>query len=175
MRHLVVGQRQKAPYFSAFHLLPHGCLITIGQNFVTKRVVHLPKRIETSLITESDQSRANHQLLQLWTVCTAWSNSGQAVWAVHICKSWFQADFDPPPPPPQTHTHMRLGFNLNYIIFSTPSNPNFMSLMLQCIQLNFFLSAKKLKTKFTSANSQNSFHPSYVKLRIKRLEARQAA
>ena len=29
----------------------------------TKRVVHLLKRTETSLITESDQSRANHQLL----------------------------------------------------------------------------------------------------------------
>ena len=63
MRHLVIGQRQKAPNFSAFHWSPHGCLITIGQHFVTTRVVHLPKRTETSLITESDQSRANHQLL----------------------------------------------------------------------------------------------------------------
>ena len=88
MRHLVIGQRQKAPNFSAFHWLPHGCLITIGQHFVTTRVVHLPKRIETSLITESDQSRANHQLLQILTVRTAWSNSDQAVRAVHSCKSW---------------------------------------------------------------------------------------
>ena len=63
MRHLVIGQRQKAPNFSAFHWSPHGCLITIGQHFVTTRVVHLPKKTETSLITESDQSRANHQLL----------------------------------------------------------------------------------------------------------------
>ena len=53
MRHLVIGQRQKAPNFSAFHWSPHGCLITIGQHFVTTRVVHLPKRTETSLITES--------------------------------------------------------------------------------------------------------------------------
>ena len=68
MRHLVICQRQKAPNFSAFHWSPHGCLITIGQHFVTTRVVHIPKRTETSLITESDQSRANHQLLQLiWT------------------------------------------------------------------------------------------------------------
>ena len=52
----------KAPNFSAFHWSPHGCLITIGQQFVTMRVVHLPKRTETSLITESDQSRAIHQL-----------------------------------------------------------------------------------------------------------------
>ena len=89
MRHLVIGQRQKAPNFSAFHWSPHGCLITIGQHFVTTRVVHLPKRTETSLITESDQSRANHQLLQLYTVRTAWSDSGQAVRAVHSCKSWF--------------------------------------------------------------------------------------
>ena len=82
------GQRQKAPYFSAFHCSPHGCLITIGQHFITTRVVHLPKRTETSLITESDQSRANHQLLQLCTVHTAWSDSDQAVRAVHSCKSW---------------------------------------------------------------------------------------
>ena len=75
MKHLVIGQRQKAPNFSAFHWSPHGCLITIGQHFVTTRVVHLPKRTETSLITESDQSRAYHQLLQLCTVRTAWSES----------------------------------------------------------------------------------------------------
>ena len=73
MRHLVIGQRQKAPNFSAFHWSPHSCLITIGQHFVTTRVVHLPKRTETSFITESHQSRANHQLLQLCTVRTAWS------------------------------------------------------------------------------------------------------
>ena len=85
MRHLVIGQRQKAPNFSAFHWSPHGCLITIGQHFITTRVIHLPKRTETSLITESDQSRANHQLLQLCTVRTAWSD--QAVRAVHSCKS----------------------------------------------------------------------------------------
>ena len=88
MRHLVIGQRQKAPNFSAFHWSPHGYL-TIGQHFVTTRVVHLPKRTETSLITESDQSRANHQLLQLCTVRTAWSDSDQAVRGVHSCKSWF--------------------------------------------------------------------------------------
>ena len=41
------------------------------------------------IITESDQSRANHQLLQLCTVSTAWSDSDQAVRAVHNCKSWF--------------------------------------------------------------------------------------
>ena len=91
-RHLVIGQRQKIPNFSAFHWSPHGCLITIGQHFVTTRVhvVHLPKRTETSLITESDQSRANQQLLQLCTVRTAWSDSDQAVRAVHSCKNWFE-------------------------------------------------------------------------------------
>ena len=88
MRHLVIGQRQKAPNFSAFHWSPHGCLIIIGQHFVTTRVVRLPKRTETSLITESDQSRANRQLLQLCTVRTAWSYSDQAVRTVHNCKSW---------------------------------------------------------------------------------------
>ena len=88
MKHLVIGQRQKAPNFSAFHWSPHGCLITIGQHFVTTRVVHLPTRTETSLMTELDQSRANHQLLQLCTVRTAWSDSDQVVRAVHSCKSW---------------------------------------------------------------------------------------
>ena len=90
MRHLVIGQRQKAPYFSAFHWSPHGCLITVGQHFVTTRVVHLPKRTETNLITKSDQSGPNHQLLQLCTARTAWSDSDQAVRAVHSCNSWFR-------------------------------------------------------------------------------------
>ena len=89
MRHLVIGQRQKPPNFSAFHWSPLACLITIGQQFVTMRVVHLPKRTETSFITESDQSRPNHQLLQLCTVRTAWSDSDQAVRTVHSCQSWF--------------------------------------------------------------------------------------
>ena len=63
MKHLVIGQRLKAPNFSTFHWSPHSCLVSIGQNFVTTWVVHLPKRTETSLITESDQSGPNHQLL----------------------------------------------------------------------------------------------------------------
>ena len=54
MKHLVIGQRQKAPNFSAFHWSPHASLVSIGQHFVTMRVVHLPVRTETSLITEAD-------------------------------------------------------------------------------------------------------------------------
>ena len=86
MKHLVIGQRQKAPNFSAFHRSPHDILVSIGQHFVTTRVVHLPKRTETSLITESDQRASNHQLC---TACTAWSESDRAVLAVHSCNSWF--------------------------------------------------------------------------------------
>ena len=89
MKHLIIDQRQKAPNFSAFHWSPHGSLVSIGQYFVTTRVVHLPKRTETSLITKLDQSRPNHQLSQLCTACTAWSESDQAVRAVHSCDSWF--------------------------------------------------------------------------------------
>ena len=89
MKHLVIGQRQKPPNFSAFHWSPHGSLVSIGQNFVTTRVVHLPKRTETSLITEFDQSGPNHQLLQLCTARTDWSDSDQTVRAVHSCISWF--------------------------------------------------------------------------------------
>ena len=89
MKHLVIGQRRKAPNFSAFYWSLHGSLSFIGQNFVTTRVVHLPKRTETSLITESDQSGPNHQLFQLCTTRTAWSDSDQAVRAMHGCISWF--------------------------------------------------------------------------------------
>ena len=54
MKHLVLGQRQKAPNFSVLHWSPHGSLVSIGKHFVTTRVEYLPKRIETSLITESE-------------------------------------------------------------------------------------------------------------------------
>ena len=43
MIHLIIGQPQKAPNFSAFHWSPRGSLVSIGQHFVTTRVVHLPK------------------------------------------------------------------------------------------------------------------------------------
>ena len=62
VKHLVIGQHQKAPNFSAFHWSPHGSLVSIGQHFVTTRVVHLPKRTETSLITESDRSASNRRI-----------------------------------------------------------------------------------------------------------------
>ena len=45
----------KAPNFSAFHWSPRGNLVSIGQHFVITKVVHLPKRTETSLIAESDR------------------------------------------------------------------------------------------------------------------------
>ena len=54
MIHLVIGQRSKAPDFSAFHWSPHGSLVSIGRHFLIIRVVHLQNRIETSLITETD-------------------------------------------------------------------------------------------------------------------------
>ena len=93
MKHLVIGQRLKTPNFSAFHWSPRGSLVSNGQHFVATRVVHLPKSTETSLITESDQSGPNHQLLQLCTARTAWSDSDQDVRGVHSCKSWFGAIF----------------------------------------------------------------------------------
>ena len=62
MKHLVIGQRQKASNFSTFYGSPHGSLVSISQHFVTTRVVHLPNRIETSLIIESDQSGPNHRI-----------------------------------------------------------------------------------------------------------------
>ena len=74
MKHLVIGQRLKIPNCSAFHWSSRGSLVSIGQHFVATRVVHLPKSTETSLITESDQSGPNHQLLQVCTARTAWSD-----------------------------------------------------------------------------------------------------
>ena len=77
MTHLVIGQRQKAPNF-----------IFIGHRTVVC-FLHLPKRTETSLITESDQSGPNHQLLQLCTGRTDWPDSDQSVRDVHSCNSCF--------------------------------------------------------------------------------------
>ena len=54
VKHLVIGERLKTPDLSAFHWSPRGWLVSIGQHFVITREVHLPKRTETSLITESD-------------------------------------------------------------------------------------------------------------------------
>ena len=62
MKHLVIGQCQIAPNCLAFHWSPQGRLVSIGQLFVTTRVVHLPKRTETSLITELNQSGPNHRI-----------------------------------------------------------------------------------------------------------------
>ena len=77
MKHLVIGQRQKkkkkkktTPNFSAFHWSPHSGLVSIGQHFVTTKVVHL-LRTETSLITEADLI----------------TESNQAVRSVHSCNS----------------------------------------------------------------------------------------
>ena len=39
MKHLVIGQRQKASNFSTFHRSPHDSLVSIGQHFATTRVV----------------------------------------------------------------------------------------------------------------------------------------
>ena len=88
MKHLVIGQRLKTNNFSAFHWSPRSSLVPVGQHFVATRVVHLPKSSETSFISESDQSGSNHQLLQLCTAHTAWSELDQAVRAVHSCNSW---------------------------------------------------------------------------------------
>ena len=67
MKHLVICQCQKAPDFSAFNWSPHGSLVSIGQHFVIIRVVHLPKRTETSLITESDLFGPIRLLSLFWT------------------------------------------------------------------------------------------------------------
>ena len=47
----------KSSKFRSFSLVITQHLVSIGQHFVTTRVVHLLKRTKTSLINESDQSR----------------------------------------------------------------------------------------------------------------------
>ena len=83
MKHLVIGQRLKTPNFSAFHWSPRGSLVSIGQDFIATRIVHLPKSTETSLITESDQRTLSPAIAAMH------SPHSQAVRAVHNCNSWF--------------------------------------------------------------------------------------
>ena len=90
MKHLVIGQHQKAPNFSAFHWSPHGSLVSIGQHFVTMRVVHLLKRTETSLITELDRSGTKHQIgpgcagLQVRQYLLLTTINNNSPWMVHF-------------------------------------------------------------------------------------------
>ena len=44
MKYLVIGQCQKAPNFSAFHWSPDYCVVSIGEHFITTRVVDLLKK-----------------------------------------------------------------------------------------------------------------------------------
>ena len=80
MKYIVTGQHQKVSNFLGFHWSPHGSLVSVGQHFVTIRVVHLtkwtktsklPNQTEADLITESDQ----------------------AVRAMPSCNSWFSTCF----------------------------------------------------------------------------------
>ena len=87
-KHLVIGQHQKAPNISAFHRSPHGSLVSIGQHFIITRVVHLPKRTETSLITASDLIRSYCRYARLAQPGPSPSKD-RAVRAVHSCNSWF--------------------------------------------------------------------------------------
>ena len=64
MKHLVIGQRQKAPNFSGFHWSQQSSLVSIGKHFLNMRAVHLRKRTETSLITEADLITESHQAVR---------------------------------------------------------------------------------------------------------------
>ena len=82
VKHLFIGQRQKASNLSGVHWSPHGSLVSIGQHFVTARVVHLPTRTEISLITESDRSGPNHRIERCCADC------------IYSCNSWFSFERD---------------------------------------------------------------------------------
>ena len=71
MKHLVIGQHQKGPNFSAFHWSPHGSLVSIGQHFVTTNT-NTEIEIEAYLNTESDQAvRAVHSWFILLTITSS--------------------------------------------------------------------------------------------------------
>ena len=70
MNHLIIGQHQKAPNFSAFYWSPYGSLVSIGQHFVTTNI-NTEIEIEAGLNTESDH----------------------ALRAVHSCNSWLSSEF----------------------------------------------------------------------------------
>ena len=53
MKHLVIGQRSKAPNFSAFHWSPHCSLVSIGPDFCNK---------EGRTFTEKDRNKLNYRI-----------------------------------------------------------------------------------------------------------------
>ena len=53
MKQLVIGHRQKAHIFSAFHWSQHGSLVSIGQNFVNH---------EGSTFAEKDRNKLNYRI-----------------------------------------------------------------------------------------------------------------
>ena len=59
MKHLVIGQRKKAPYFSAFHWSSHGSLVSIGQHSIPTRVVHFTEKDRNKLYYRSGP---NHRI-----------------------------------------------------------------------------------------------------------------
>ena len=79
----------KSPNFLAFHWSPR----LPGFHWSAFR------NQESSTSTEKEQNRlnyqsgSNHQLLQLYKACTAWSDSDQAVLVVHSCNSWLLFKF----------------------------------------------------------------------------------
>ena len=71
-------------------------MVSIGQHFVTTRVVHLPKKDRTILLTEADLT----------------IESNIAVRAVHSCNSWFNPCFSLP-----SNFELRLWLNFLHFVF----------------------------------------------------------
>ena len=53
VKHLVIGQRQKAPNFSAFHWSPHDRMVSIWSVF---------HNYEGSTFTEKDRNKFNYRI-----------------------------------------------------------------------------------------------------------------
>ena len=93
IKYLVTGKRQKAPNFLTFHWSPKGSLVSIGQHFLNTRVVHLPKRTETSLLTEADLITESDQVVRAMRSCNSRFVSSYFPWAtifdiLHLFSTW---------------------------------------------------------------------------------------
>ena len=86
MKHLVIGQRQKNPGFSAFHWSQRGNLVSVGH--------------EGSTFTEKDRHKLNYRIGPLRSdsviklVSDLITESDQAVRAVHSCNIWLKLFID---------------------------------------------------------------------------------
>ena len=91
MKHLVICQRKKNSLFLGFSLVTTGKSGFHWSAFRNHEGSAFTEKGRNKLNYRIGRNGPNHQVLQLCTAGTAWSDSDQAVRAVHSCNSWFLA------------------------------------------------------------------------------------